>query len=79
MTVKEIVRQYLKAYGFDGLRNENIHCWCMLDDLSPDYCMSGQCEPGYRAPCGCGEDCDFHIVPRRAGEIRFGPNLDKRG
>jgi len=50
MTVKEIVKLYLEANGYDGLCCDG--CGCRLDDLCP--CESGapdnplDCVPGYR-------------------------------
>lgn len=44
MTVKEIVIEYLKKNGYDGLYNDD--CGCALDDLIPccdniETCMAG--------------------------------------
>lgn len=45
-TVKEILIEYLKAGGFDGLACAEFECGCFLDDLIPcgDFC--GDCRPG---------------------------------
>lgn len=66
MTVREIVRDYLKANGYDGLFSPG-ECGCTLDDLAP--CEGGwvgngigDCEAGYRVPCDCSEECEFHGV-----------------
>ena len=51
MTVKEIVADYLKTNGFDGLCREN--CGCGLDNLFPcefDGDMFSGCEPAYKQP-----------------------------
>jgi len=63
MNVKDIVREYLKANGYDGLWNE-WDCGCHLGDLFPCTDMMGHCEPGYKTEgCSedCGEDCEYHI------------------
>lgn len=45
-TVLEIVADYLRAHGHDGLCNPEIECGCGLGDLAPcgDYCPS-ECVP----------------------------------
>jgi hypothetical protein len=50
MTIKEIVIEYLKAKGFDGLCNIEIECGCLLEDgLMPcDDPSADYCGPGYR-------------------------------
>lgn len=56
--VIEILREYLKDNGFDGLCNED--CGCESPDLSPGNCLAEDCQAGYRVPCDCG-DHDWHI------------------
>ena len=46
MNVQEIVKEYLKDNGYDGLYSRS--CGCRIDDLMP--CSSGEtwnCKPGY--------------------------------
>jgi len=64
MTVKEIVRDYLTANGYDGLWSDSGRCGCEVDDLFPCLDSWGNCQPGYKQPCDCGEGCRFHIGPR---------------
>ena len=54
--VKEIVAQYLKAKGFDGLSNEFCQ-GCDVNDLMPCDSPCDICEPAIKhyCPC-CGED-----------------------
>jgi hypothetical protein len=61
MTVDEIIVDYLKTNGFDGLCN--VECGCPIDDLHPCGEINSDCVPAYkheRAKCegchGCGED-----------------------
>jgi hypothetical protein len=55
-TVKDIVREYLEAHGYDGLCS--YECGCRLDDLFP-------C-------CGCGMDCvPGHKIPDPDGETDY--------
>lgn len=62
-----IVQEYLEKEGFDGLYNEE--CSCLLDDLAPCWDgMQQDCTAGYRAPCDCGEGCEYHIVRDRPKE-----------
>jgi len=60
-TVMDIVRQYLRREGYDGLVDPDNQCGCLVDDLRP--CCPGEisgCRPGYKRVCrGCDLDgCD---------------------
>ena len=59
--VRQIVSDYLRENGFDGLYNAG-ECACKTDDLGPCDCSLLNCEPGYLQPCPpeCGEH-DWHI------------------
>jgi len=46
MTVKEIIKKYLEANGFDGLHYED--CGCSLKDLMICGNSCELCEPGYK-------------------------------
>lgn len=51
MTVKEIMREWLKSNGYDGLCSPG-YCGCDLDDLMA--CCSESvtmCEPAYKRHC----------------------------
>ena len=66
MDAMEILKEALKAKGFDGLYTDE--CGCTLDDFMPCNCDSAwHCEPGYKVKCPrtCGEGHDFHISPRK--------------
>jgi len=58
-TVKEIIKEHLKAIGADGLCNPYEECGCGIDDLMPCMCGIGcsSCVPARKeiAP----EDHDF--------------------
>jgi len=64
MTVRDIIQEYLKKNGYDGLYNEAGDCACLVDDLMPCTACEGvyvdDCEPGYKTPCDCGGH-DWHI------------------
>ncbi len=50
MNVKEIVIEYLKSHGYDGLY-DGYDCGCKVDDLMPCDSCPDLCEAGYlRAP-----------------------------
>lgn len=74
MTTLEIVREHLKANGYDGLYNVHGECCCESSDLSPGDCFEERCEAGHKVPCpGPAEcaadgDCEWHIGDRRAAE-----------
>lgn len=50
MTVKEILKEWLKANGYDGLAYTDGHepCGCGLDDLVPCGDVLMDCEAGHR-------------------------------
>ena len=49
MTVIEIVKEYLKSNGFDGLCGDE--CGCGLDDLVACDGDFSQCSPAYKHKC----------------------------
>ncbi len=62
-TVTDIVKRYLEENGYDGLFASGI-CACENSDLFP--CGSEQsidCQPGYKIPCACGDNCPWDIGP----------------
>lgn len=68
MTIKDIIADYLRRKGYDGLCNAGLECGCTLDDFMPcsgDYGLG--CEPGMRrAPrADLDEDtsAEFVVVP----------------
>lgn len=64
-SVIEIIQEYLKAHGFDGLCNDD--CGCGARDLSPGNCLTDDCQAAYEVPCDCG-DHDCHMVTTRPKE-----------
>jgi hypothetical protein len=66
MTLKEIVEQYLRQNGFDGLYTDE--CGCLLDDLFPCSAPAVDCQAGYKTMgCSpeCGLGCAFHVGPEK--------------
>ena len=70
MTVKEIVRDYLKKHGYDGLWDDD--CGCGVDDLFP--CGEGyeHCEAGYARPAPEGSGVDEFIGPEKPDQPQKG-------
>ncbi|MCP3680307.1 MAG: hypothetical protein GY782_08680 [Gammaproteobacteria bacterium] len=64
MNVKEIIIDYLKKNGYDGMVNEFEECGCELTDLYPcEVIHVNECEPGYKKECSCEDrGCEFHMV-----------------
>ena len=59
-TVKEIVLEYLREKGFDGLFSDE--CGCRNQDLGPCGEMSQDCTAGYiRLVANNPEGYDFYI------------------
>ena len=63
-TCIEIVRSYLKRYGYSGLYNPQANCGCEIDDLVPCGENFESCIPGYKYKCNCTkEEHYWHISP----------------
>ena len=67
MTCKDIIVQYLKDNGYDGLAGDG--CGCALKDLGPCECYISDCMPAWwheSADCGCPEHEGAHycVKPR---------------
>ena len=66
MTVLEIVAEWLKEHGYDGLYQEG-ECSCLLDDLFPcggEYCHD--CLAGYQSKKS-DEEYTFYVGPNKEG------------
>ena len=51
MTVIEIVAEFLRTHGYDGLCNPDAECGCGLDDFVPCGAVIVDCLPAYRHLC----------------------------
>jgi len=51
MNVSEIIKEYLKKNGYDGLCDHYNECGCELDDLAPCGGLEYNCEPGHKFYC----------------------------
>lgn len=65
LDIKNILEQWLKENGYDGLYRES--CGCQVGDLMPCDEPGADCKAGYKVPCPgpevccAGGDCDWHI------------------
>ena len=59
MRALDIVAEYLRQNGFDGLCHEATECGCKLADLQPCGEMFADCEPAYCHDLPPGDDREF--------------------
>lgn len=68
-TVSDIMTDYLKANGFDGLVGDD--CGCQLGDLFPCDCCSRNCLPARKFTWetmtegqreNCEPDCEWYMI-----------------
>jgi len=69
ISIKQIVSDYLKKTGYDGLRHPDFECACCLEDLMPcsgfvNGSLSDGCVAGYKIICTCNNHdvdcmCDY--------------------
>lgn len=73
MNVIDIVANYLRENGYDGLYNPGV-CACELSDLRPCDSEFAECKPGVKkSPDEMTEeekelydvDCEFYIVAKK--------------
>jgi hypothetical protein len=53
MNVKEIIEEWLKVHGYDGLCCEN--CGCIIGDLMPCGSDQSECKPGWKCITDTGD------------------------
>jgi hypothetical protein len=63
MTALDILHDWLKTNGYDGLVDDNGECGCELGNLVMCESDPTSCIAGHKVECDCGEDCSFHIAP----------------
>lgn len=68
MNVIDIVTQYLKDNGYDGLVEDTGECGCELSDLMPCEIYSQGCRAGHKEPDPAGE-YDWLIFPGKKEEL----------
>ncbi len=69
VSVDEILIDWLKSHGYDGLYQEDGECACLVTDLCPCGEGAGDCRAGMLANCNAetcanGGGCNFHISER---------------
>lgn len=65
MDLIEIVTEWLKEKGYDGLYDEDYECGCILSDLMPCDEPRMRCCPGYKGKGGSSEEGAFFVGPER--------------
>ena len=60
--VKEMVAEWLKQNGYDGLYNEDGDCACLIDDLVPCDGPCDNCLSGYKHKCPPGHEFDYLVT-----------------
>ena len=60
-TVLEIVEDYLKRNGFDGLYNSELECGCSISNLNPCGDIKNDCTAGYQVEAPPKDDYDNYI------------------
>ena len=75
MDIEEIVKEWLKANGYDGLYNSELECGCQLGDLMP-------CSEPHTSEClaGVGKliDEDDRIIGTNTAWIIGPKETDKK-
>jgi len=61
MTLAEIIEKWLLENKYDGLFNAEDECACEIGDLMPCIGPQIDCEPGYKGPCDCKDNHDWHM------------------
>ena len=68
MNIREIVSEWLKEHGYDGLYSQD-ECACALSDLMPcGEVFPEDCEPGYKVDCPRGHEYNFMITENKEEE-----------
>ena len=65
--VKEIVRHYLIAHGYDWLYSDLLEYGCALDDLMPCDSNPDGCRPGYKVE-DPSDEFEFLTVAKKEAE-----------
>ncbi len=55
LDVPEMIGQYLRAHGYDGLVNTDQECGCSVDDLAPCGQFQTECFSAHRIKVTGGE------------------------
>lgn len=60
--VTQMVTEWLKQNGYDGLYNDDGQCACDISDINPCGEICTECTAGMKEPCECGDGHNYHIV-----------------
>ena len=69
MNIREIVADWLRQHGYDGLYDAEYDCACTLDALAECHALHDECVAGVKIPSphGDGDDWDIGPKPEEAG------------
>lgn len=71
VAIEDIIKNWLKENGYDGLCNCELECGCLLTDFMPcDYPNFKMCLAGYKVdkpslPSGF----DYYLCPSKIGTV----------
>lgn len=68
MELYDIVKNWLKENGYDGLCLPGEGCGCDLEDLMPCGSPAEYCEAGYKQRAPLGSGVDYFIVSEKGKE-----------
>jgi len=68
MTVYDIIKEWLKENGYDGLCAPDFECGCSLDDFMPCGQPSPTCEAGHKGKAPEWADTKYFIYPGKKKE-----------
>lgn len=71
LRIVDIVADYLKTNGYDGLAYEDTECGCTLDDLAPCDGPCYDCMPAYNHEPNPTRP--FRMLPRKPRRKRNAP------
>ena len=79
MTLQQIVKEWLKRNGYDGLCDCNLECGCSVDEIMPCAEPGTECEAAYKDEADAITGFDFVMKPGRRpdGPLELLKELDR--
>ena len=69
MNIRDMIKQFLKENGYDGLCNCDNDCACLKDDIAPCGEICGDCFAGYYRKATEEEEYDFYIELKKPEKV----------
>ena len=66
MNLRDMVAEWLRQNGYDGLYHGDTECGCGLDDLMPCSEPGLNCEPGHVVATDNPDGCGYLVYPGKA-------------